>query len=87
MYYKAWGETRYSTGSMNMDYQYTGQRTVTEIGLHFYNARWYDSSLGRFAQADTIIPSTQGCRRGIGMLMQITTLSIIQTQTVTLQYL
>jgi RHS repeat-associated protein len=60
MRYKAWGETRYATGSMNTDYQYTGQRTVGEIGLHFYNARWYDSSLSRFAQADTIIPSTQG---------------------------
>jgi RHS repeat-associated protein len=54
------GETRYATGNLNTDYQYTGQRTVGEIGLHFYNARWYDSSLSRFAQADTIIPSTQG---------------------------
>lgn len=27
----------------------------------FYNARWYDPSLGRFAQADTIVPTqTQG---------------------------
>ena len=24
--------------------------------MHYYNARWYDSSLGRFAQADTIVP-------------------------------
>jgi RHS repeat-associated protein len=59
MRYKAWGETRYATGNLNTDYQYTGQRTVAEIGLHFYreaslwdNARWYDSSLSRFAQAD-----------------------------------
>jgi RHS repeat-associated protein len=50
------GETRYATGNLNTDYQFTGQRTVAEIGLHFYNARWYDSSLGRFAQADSIIP-------------------------------
>jgi len=26
-------------------------------GLYYYGARWYDSSLGRFAQADTIVPS------------------------------
>jgi len=26
----------------------------------FYNARWYDPSLGRFTQADTIIPESQG---------------------------
>jgi hypothetical protein len=30
----------------------------------FYNARWYDSSLSRFAQADTIVPSgVQGLDR------------------------
>jgi RHS repeat-associated protein len=47
-------------------YTYTGQYSymddpttagVTEgFGLMFYNARWYDPGLGRFAQADTIIP-------------------------------
>ena len=26
----------------------------------FYNARWYDSSIGRFAQADTDVPASQG---------------------------
>jgi RHS repeat-associated protein len=29
---------------------------VDDFGLLFYNARWYDPALGRFAQADTIIP-------------------------------
>jgi len=28
--------------------------------LYFYNARWYDSALGRFVQADNIIPRQQG---------------------------
>ncbi|NOH02418.1 MAG: RHS repeat-associated core domain-containing protein [Chloroflexi bacterium] len=60
MLYKAWGETRYSAGTLGMDYQYTGQRKVEDIGLYFYNARWYDPALGRFAQADTIIPQGQG---------------------------
>src|SRR5258706_9703388 len=39
------------------------RRTSTErrwkpadFGLMYYNARWYDSSLGRFAQADTVVP-------------------------------
>jgi len=27
------------------------------LGLYFYNARWYDPLLGRFTQADTLIPS------------------------------
>jgi RHS repeat-associated protein len=31
------------------------------FGLMFYNARWYDPALGRFAQADSMIPEqTQG---------------------------
>ena len=34
------------------------------FGLMFYNARWYDPSLGRFAQADTIVPNgVQGLDR------------------------
>jgi len=56
-YYKAWGETRYSSGTEQTKYQYTGQYSYTaDFGLHFYNARWYDSSLSRFAQADSIVP-------------------------------
>ena len=55
--YKAWGETRYTSGSEVTRYQYTGQYSYElDFGLQFYNARWYDSSLGRFAQADSIIP-------------------------------
>jgi RHS repeat-associated protein len=63
--YKAWGETRYSSGTSPTKYTYTGQYSyASDFGLHFYNARWYDSSLARFAQADSIIPSSiQGLDR------------------------
>ena len=55
--YTAFGEERYSLGGdLPTDYKYTGQKEFAEIGLHFYNARWYDSALGRFTQADSIIP-------------------------------
>jgi len=55
--YKAWGETRYTFGSEKTKYQYMGQFSYTsDFGLYFYNARWYDPSLSRFAQADSIIP-------------------------------
>jgi RHS repeat-associated protein len=37
-------------------YRFTGQREESTIGLYFYNARWYDPLLGRFTQADTIVP-------------------------------
>jgi RHS repeat-associated protein len=62
---KPGGETRYTSGSEQTKYTYTGQYSyVSDFGLHFYNARWYDSSLGRFAQADSIIPSgVQGLDR------------------------
>ena len=58
--YKAWGESRFSSGTTPTKRQYTGQLNETGIGLYFFNARWYDSALGRFIQADTIIPQNQG---------------------------
>jgi len=42
-------------------FRYTGQRSEeTGFGLYYYGARWYDSSLSRFVQEDTIIPQHQG---------------------------
>jgi RHS repeat-associated protein len=58
--YKAFGETRYSSGALGTDYKFTGQREQAELGLYFYGARWFDPSIGRFTSADTMIPSTQG---------------------------
>jgi RHS repeat-associated protein len=56
--YKAWGEDRPSgnPGTTPTTFRYTGQRLETDIGLYYYGARWYDSALGRFIQADTIVP-------------------------------
>ena len=54
--YKAWGETRFVDGISPTDRTYTGQRASDAVGLLFYNARWYDSALGRFISADSIIP-------------------------------
>jgi RHS repeat-associated protein len=54
--YKAWGEERYSSGTKQTNYGYAGQYSyAADFGLQFYNARRYDISLGRFAQADSII--------------------------------
>jgi RHS repeat-associated protein len=55
--YNPWGEVRYASGTTPTDYRFTGQQEVASIGLYFYGARWYDAALGRFVQADTIIPS------------------------------
>ncbi len=63
--YKAWGETRYASGTNPTKYTYTGQYSyASDFGLMFYNARWYDSLTGRFIQADTIVPAgVQGLDR------------------------
>jgi RHS repeat-associated protein len=54
--YKPWGEQRSSWGTLPTKYRYTGQR-LENFGLYFYQSRWYDPLLGRFAQADTIVPN------------------------------
>jgi RHS repeat-associated protein len=55
--YKPWGEVRSQTGTLPTDYTFTGQYShAADFGLLFYNARWYDSSLGRFTSPDTLVP-------------------------------
>jgi RHS repeat-associated protein len=55
--YSPWGTVRYQSSSLPTDYTFTGQYShVSDFGLLFYVARWYDPALGRFAQADTIVP-------------------------------
>jgi RHS repeat-associated protein len=54
--YSAFGEIRYQNGTLTTDYLYTGQRQEAEIGLYYYVARWYDPAIGRFIQADSIVP-------------------------------
>lgn len=55
MRYSAWGETRFSSGETPTQRRYTGQ-LAAEVGLYFYNARYYDPQLGRFISADTVVP-------------------------------
>lgn len=55
--YYPYGAKRNATGTeLATPYRFTGQREEGTIGLYFYNARWYDAALARFAQADTIVP-------------------------------
>ena len=54
--YSAFGEIRFSYNITPTGYRYTGQLAQAEIGLYYYGARWYDPNLGRFVQADTIVP-------------------------------
>ena len=36
--------------------RFTGQIEDAALGLYYYNARYYDPALGRFIQADTVVP-------------------------------
>jgi len=54
--YAAFGETRTSSGDMLPARLYTGQRALEELGIYYYNARWYDPYLNRFLSADTMVP-------------------------------
>lgn len=55
--YSTFGETRYQNGTLTTDYLYTGQRQEAEIGLYYFVARWYDPAIGRFIQADSVVPN------------------------------
>jgi RHS repeat-associated protein len=54
--YFAFGECRNSTDTSGTDKLFTGQRLDT-TGLYYYNARYYDPTIGRFISADTAVHS------------------------------
>jgi RHS repeat-associated protein len=54
--YTPWGVRRTLAGDLPTDYSYTGQREESALGLMYYVARWYDSGIAHFVQADTIVP-------------------------------
>lgn len=53
-YYLPWGGERGDTSITSTDYGYTGQ--MKEGDIYYYGARYYDPAIGRFMQADTIVP-------------------------------
>jgi len=54
--YMPYGDTRYNGGGQKTNYRYTGQRWDQGHGLYWYNSRWFDPLIGRFLQADSIVP-------------------------------
>jgi RHS repeat-associated protein len=54
--YGPYGGTRYSSGTMPMDYGFTGQHQDITSGLSYFNARYYDPVAGQFITPDTTLP-------------------------------
>ena len=52
-----YGVARYIASTTPTSFNFTGQRKDAGSGLLFYGARWYDPAVGRFLQADTIVPA------------------------------
>ncbi len=54
MKYTPFGQTRLITGSITTNKLFTGQ-VLDDTGLYYYNARYYDPTIGRFISSDKII--------------------------------
>jgi RHS repeat-associated protein len=56
--YYPYGTTRTNLPGtpVNVPYKYTGKELDASTGLYYYEARYYDPTLGRFISADTIVP-------------------------------
>ncbi len=52
--YFPYGRVRYSSGSPPTTYNFTGQR-LDGTGLLYFQARYYDPTVGRFLSADTLV--------------------------------
>ncbi len=55
--YQSYGQTRTQSGSISTDKLYTGQTLDASSALYFYEARYFDSALGRFLAPDSIVPN------------------------------
>jgi len=52
--YDSFGHQTSSSGSLTNPFQYTAREADSEINLHFYRARFYDSQSGRFLSEDPL---------------------------------
>ena len=55
-WYHPYGSVRASSGGLPTDITFTGHRSDASTGLMYFRARYYSGALGRFIQADTIVP-------------------------------
>ncbi len=56
VYYDPFGATSADVGAARVSHKYTSQEFDVETGLYYYNARYYNPTLGKFTSPDTIVP-------------------------------
>lgn len=61
--YKPYGEVRQGVGTLPTKRGFTGQYQ-DDTGFYYYNARYYDPGLARFASADSIVPGAASGKGG-----------------------
>ncbi len=52
--YDAFGKPTTSAGTLSNPFRYTGREFDAETGLHYYRARYYDATIGRFISEDPV---------------------------------
>jgi RHS repeat-associated protein len=55
--YRPFGQAAPDSDLPVPEFGFTGQRYVDSIGIYDYGARWYEPELGRFLQADSVVPA------------------------------
>jgi RHS repeat-associated protein len=50
-----YGQDRAKTGTFTSEYRFTGKELDDETGLHYFEARYYDSLVGRFLSVDPLL--------------------------------
>ena len=57
--YLPYGKINYEESSINNDYGFTGKEKDEEIGLNYFEQRYYDSDLGKFVSVDPVLLNPQ----------------------------
>jgi RHS repeat-associated protein len=53
--YDPWGTVSRTSGTIDPDTRFTGQKLDPETGLYYYGGRYYDNEIGRFVSADPFV--------------------------------
>mgnify|MGYP005813567213 CR=1 FL=1 len=56
VYYPSGVTQSETTDTLDTTLRFTGQRLIVDLGMYFYQTRWYDPVSSRWLQADSLVP-------------------------------